>query len=66
MGNSIALSNNTANSHSSINMKLRSLSCQDEVTAPLTGVKVVCQFSVERMILMWALFFPSVVCNTVD
>ena len=40
VGNTIALTNNTANSHSNI-MKLRSMSCQEDITVPLTGVKVV-------------------------
>ena len=41
LGTPITTSNNATNSHNSNIVKLRTLSCDEDITVPLTGVKVV-------------------------
>ena len=55
LGTPITTSNNATNSHNSNIVKLRTLSCDEDITVPLTGVKVV---SVKKNI-MWIVVFLS-------
>ena len=57
LGTPITTSNNATNSHNSNIVKLRTLSCDEDITVPLTGVKVV---SVKNYYLNSSIFMSSI------